>query len=223
MVTRDGQSTSLIALIAAVAAAGVGAGCGDGIPLDPPTGTLVRGDPIAAVLGATTGPAGPVVVPAGPDGPGGPGIGGTFDPDAKLEELPLAEGDAAHRPLAWDELSGFPYRFPETFGDPPPDAIPETLLARNDTDVVIRGFMMPSRFEGEAVVEFVLIPNQNACCFGRILGLNEQVQVRIASDGTTPFAMDVPLTVWGRLSVGERFAHGELLDLYRLEATRVDR
>ena len=57
---------------------------------------------------------------------------------------------------------------------------------------------------GEDVVEFVLVRNQGACCFGVVPRMNEWIHVTMAPETTAPYAVDIPITVFGVAMALER-------------------
>ncbi len=69
-------------------------------------------------------------------------------------------------------------------------------------------------------VEALLMRNQNMCCFGTVPKVNEWIAVAIPGEGTRP-VMDEPVTILGRLHVGNIRENGYLVGIYRLEAEKI--
>lgn len=116
---------------------------------------------------------------------------------------------------AWDEESETPAE------RPPADQIPASVRQLNGRTVVIRGFMVPTIFENDGVLSFILVKDQMLCCFGVMPKMNEWIDVRMAEGHRADFFSDRPVTVMGRLEVGEEYEEHVVLSVYRLEATSV--
>lgn len=63
-------------------------------------------------------------------------------------------------------------------GDPP-DAVPDTALAMNGRDVLLKGYMYPGK-QQRGIVEFLLVRDQGDCCFGGNPKITDRVLVRMA-------------------------------------------
>ena len=81
--------------------------------------------------------------------------------------------------------------------------------------------MIPLKNEGEDVVEFVLVRNQNACCFGIVPAMNEWIHIKMEKEQVAPYAIDIPITVFGKLEVGESYENDLLMSIYRMQGKRV--
>jgi len=131
----------------------------------------------------------------------------------------------SYQSVTWKQLGAFAYRpsvTPRQKASPTATPIPPSILALNGQKLRISGYMMPIEVEGEAVRTFVLVRDQQLCCFGRMPNLNEWVMVAMAS-GTTEMNMDEPIEVEGSFHVGEQIEDGAVLSLYRLTAKTVRR
>jgi len=128
-----------------------------------------------------------------------------------------------HQDLGFDKLAGFLYEFELAAreDEKKKDQIPQSVHDLDGRKIAIKGFMIPLKSDGTAVEEFVLVRNQGACCFGIVPRMNEWVHVRMASGKSAPYAVDIPLTVFGTLEVGETYQNKLLMSVYRLEATHV--
>ena len=113
--------------------------------------------------------------------------------------------------------------FPEIEeGKPPrPDPTPKAHKDLNGKKFAVRGFMIPFKVDGEDVTEFLLVRNQFACCFGVVPKMNEWIHVKMAKGKVAPYAVDIPITVYGKLDCGELIEKGVVMSLYRMEATEV--
>ncbi|MDH3591467.1 MAG: DUF3299 domain-containing protein, partial [Planctomycetota bacterium] len=117
---------------------------------------------------------------------------------------------------------GYKYTFPEIGAEPKPTGqIPESIVALSGKDIEIKGFMIPIRAKDEDVLEFVLVVNQLACCYGVVPKMNEWLHVTMADGKVAPYAVDLPITVRGKLSVGELWENGIVMSLYRIECEKV--
>ena len=63
-------------------------------------------------------------------------------------------------------------------GDPP-TAVPETALAMNGRDVLLKGYMYPGK-QQQGIVQFLLVRDQGDCCFGGNPKITDRVLVRMA-------------------------------------------
>jgi len=80
--------------------------------------------------------------------------------------------------------------------------------------------MLPTKFKDGRVTEFLLMKDQSGCCFGAMPRINEWIIVKMGAGGLAPL-MDTPLTLVGRLKVGEVFEEGYLSGLYELAGERL--
>ena len=144
----------------------------------------------------------------------------TPKPLPKLPDAPKPEGLADHKDITFDFVADYVYEFPEP-GQPARDQIPQKIKDLAGKKVAIKGFMIPIRTEGEQVVEFILVRNQMACCYGAVPRMNEWVHVKMAEKCYAPYAIDIPITVFGTLEVGEVYEDGIVMSLYRMQSTHV--
>lgn len=99
--------------------------------------------------------------------------------------------------------------------------IPDDIRSMGEKSVAVQGFVMPLKQEnGQA--DFFLMKNQSWCCFGKPLAINEVVEVRMPARDFIP-VMDVPLTVYGTLHVGEKLGDGRILSIYRMDGKKMER
>lgn len=124
--------------------------------------------------------------------------------------------------LTFAKLGNYKYVFPEIgAAAKATNQIPESVVALSGKDVEIKGFMIPIRAKDEDVLEFVLVVNQLACCYGVVPKMNEWLHVTMADDKKAPYAVDLPITVRGKLDVGELWENGIVMSLYRIECEEV--
>lgn len=136
--------------------------------------------------------------------------------------------DGTYLRLPMSTLAGFPYD-PEPhppgadqLGIPAPaPAIPAEIQALDGKDAVLVGFMVPLDVDEEGIVQFVLSQNRSFCCYGVTPALNEMVLVRMEGNLRAPYLNDMPIAVFGRLSVRERREGGQVVSLYSMDASKV--
>jgi hypothetical protein len=147
------------------------------------------------------------------------GAAGTF-PD-----IPAPESvDGGYFKLGFDRLSG--YRFVPPEFDPvanpkavPPtgeEQIPPVVKAWDGHKAVVTGFMLPTKLDNGKAVEFLLMANQMACCYGTVPNMNDWVIVR--APGGVPVTQDVPISFRGVFHVKAMFESGYMTGIYSLEA-----
>lgn len=98
--------------------------------------------------------------------------------------------------------------------------IPRDVLALNDREIRLSGYMAPLETEGERVLSFILVRDQMLCCFGKMPALNEWVYVK--TDGV-PAVLDSPVRVTGIFQAREEREKGQVITLYRLQGKKVER
>jgi len=80
--------------------------------------------------------------------------------------------------------------------------------------------MLPLKVENGRVTEFLLLRDQLMCCFGAVLKINEWVSVKTI--GTSVKAIrDQPVTISGKLHVGEMRENGCLVGIYRMDGEKL--
>lgn len=187
--------------------------CGRPVQEEAAAGTrVVRGEPLK--------PPAPVPDPEPPPPPAPP----VLEPlrPIGVEPAPAAKKDDGHLGLTFDKLASYQYVYPDIqAGEPLKDQIPESVKKLSGQDVSIQGFMIPVKLESDRVVEFLLVRNQLACCFGVVPRMNEWLHIKMAPGKSSSYSVDLPITVYGRLDVGELVEEGVVMSLYRMEATEV--
>ncbi|MDH5682163.1 MAG: hypothetical protein OEZ36_11285 [Spirochaetota bacterium] len=113
----------------------------------------------------------------------------------------------SYQNVAFDFLAGYNYE--------KRPVIPQKVRALHSRHVLIEGFMLPVAVKGGKVKGFMLMRDQMMCCFGVAPKMNEWLIVQMKTP--MPFYPDVPVRVFGKLTVGEKREGGMVVNLYRLE------
>jgi hypothetical protein len=89
-----------------------------------------------------------------------------------------------------------------------------------DTRVRIRGYILPS-FQQRGLAQFVLVRDNQECCFGPGAALHDCIVVRMEPGKTADFSIR-PVAVTGRFRVEElRGPDGNHLAIYALDGESV--
>ena len=139
-------------------------------------------------------------------------------------QIPAPEIDAGYLKLGFDRLSNFKFIAPEydPLANPkatPPtgeDQIPGIVKGWNGKKAIVTGFMLPTKLENGKAVEFLLMANQMACCYGTVPNMNDWVIVRIPKG--VPITQDVPISFRGMFRVNPTFESGYMTGIYQLDA-----
>lgn len=89
--------------------------------------------------------------------------------------------------------------------------------------MAVVGFMIPleTNEAGDKATSFILARSQATCCYGIIPKMNEWMFVQMESGKNADAIMDVPVTVFGTLSVGEEKKANTGWSLYRMVSDKV--
>lgn len=90
---------------------------------------------------------------------------------ARLASVYAAELPAGFARLSYAELQPLP-------GDPP-TAVPESALAADGRDVLLKGYMYPGK-QTHGIRQFLLVRDQGDCCFGGNPKITDRVLVTLA-------------------------------------------
>lgn len=139
-------------------------------------------------------------------------------------QIPAPEVDNGYLKLGFDRLSSFKFIAPEydPLANPkatPPtgeDQIPGIVKGWNGKKAIVTGFMLPTKLENGKAVEFLLMANQMACCYGTVPNMNDWVIVRIPKG--VPITQDVPISFRGMFRVNPTFESGYMTGIYQLDA-----
>jgi hypothetical protein len=126
--------------------------------------------------------------------------------------------------VGFDKLSAFHYIMPDEVSptnQPPADQFPPAIKALNEKPIALRGFMLPLKVDQGLVTEMLIMRDQSMCCFGTSPKINEWVSVRMTEKGVKP-VMDQPVTLFGKLKVGEMRENGYLVGIYELMGDKME-
>ena len=99
--------------------------------------------------------------------------------------------------------------------------MPQEILKLDKKSISITGYMMPIKSDGQVVQEFLLVANTMACCYGVMPSYNEFIYVKMTGPGA--IAVDnVPITLYGKLSIEETWENGFFSHLYFIRGQKVE-
>ena len=140
--------------------------------------------------------------------------------------LPPIDENSIFEPLAFRDISGFTYdvnweRDGKDFDFASySQRVPKNLREKSGKTVAVEGFMLPTVVdENNMVKEFLLLPDQMSCCFGKSPEANGWVVVS-SSDGIEVL-MDQIIRVNGNLTVEERWDEEFFVGLYHLDCENI--
>lgn len=166
-----------------------------------------------------------------------------MNPNATLYERPPTPAAAANsQPPVFPELKQGPdsywivdfrhlasFAFAQPTPDAPPkpgsiEGIPPTVRALEGKRVCISGYMLPLSMDDHSslVKEFLIIRSPMVCCYGVAPKPTEWVVVKMKDKGIAD-TMDVPMTFYGTLHVGQIYEDGAFAGLYRLDGEKVSK
>jgi len=101
--------------------------------------------------------------------------------------------------------------------------VPDRVIELNDEPIVIIGFMVPIQLDMATmkVRSFALTQNIAYCCYGIMPNLHELLIAEMAGDREARFYDNVPVAVFGTLSVGEAVDRAQMVSFYRLKVVEV--
>jgi hypothetical protein len=139
-------------------------------------------------------------------------------------QIPAPEIANGYLKLGFDRLSSYKFIAPEY--DPlaspkaaPPtgeEQIPPAVKGWSGRKAIVTGFMLPTKLDNGKAVEFLLMANQMACCYGTVPNMNDWVIVRIPKG--VPITQDVPISFRGTFKVSATFESGYMTGIYQLDA-----
>ena len=149
--------------------------------------------------------------PVGPAGPPVAVASGTVAPAA----VPAPAGKP--REITFDDI-----KLDMQKGDPfTRDLLPKRVTALERQPVRIRGYILPS-FQQAGLTQFVLVRDNQECCFGPGAALHDCVVVRMRPGKTANFSIR-PVAVAGTFRVDElRGPDGRHLAIYALDGETVE-
>jgi len=131
--------------------------------------------------------------------------------------------------LGFDTLASFSYcvrvDYPSALGGRPvlvtDDHIPQRIRDLDGVRVALTGYFMPLRMRARGVLEFLLVRDQLACCFGLSPLMNHWVHVVMPRSEQGLDTLQ-PVIVRGTLQVGELRENGSIVSIYRLEGEQLE-
>ncbi len=131
--------------------------------------------------------------------------------------------------ISFEQLSGFEYIIPETDEEMKRqikagtlrEQIPPEISALNNKKVSVQGFILPAELNGNKLKSFVVMPNQMGCCFGVPPTFNGWIYVIMTGEGSSQWAQDKLVTVYGTFHVGETIDADGGISLYRMDGDRI--
>jgi hypothetical protein len=138
------------------------------------------------------------------------------------EQLPPLKAGSVFKPLAFRDLTNFEYLVEWEADGKDFDfsayakRVPSRLREKSGAKVAVEGFMIPTVVdENNKVKEFLLLPDQMSCCFGKSPEANGWMVVS-SSDGVDVL-MDRIIRVTGTLTVEERWDEEFFVGLYHMD------
>ncbi|MCY3003439.1 MAG: DUF3299 domain-containing protein [Planctomycetota bacterium] len=103
----------------------------------------------------------------------------------------------------------------------PASAFPARVRELDGATAAIRGWMIPGRIEKRDVRDFMLVRDNQACCFGAMPTFDEWIHVEMEPDAHAEYLRYVEMEVTGTLQVGGLpVAEGVQPPALRMRATR---
>lgn len=132
-------------------------------------------------------------------------------------------------PIGFDQLAGFDFATPTLDRERPIEPQVAALLERipwsvrkfDGAKVVMSGYMLPVVVEDGLVREFILMKDQQGCCYGMMPAMNEWVVVKIPSGVNA--AMDETIFIYGTIKVGPQVNDGYLAGIYQIDGVFLKR
>jgi hypothetical protein len=171
----------------------------------------------------------PTTTSAAPAAPARSFVRMTGPPGGRRANFSPIETVDGYLPVGFDQLAGFQVLVLYQVTDPVRltsvqklnRPIPDFIKSLDNRKIAIQGFMLPLKLDKARATEFLIMKNRSMCCYGIPLRINEWVHVRMKGDGVKSI-MDVPLTVYGTLHVGEIDKNGRISSIYQLDGEKMD-
>jgi hypothetical protein len=127
--------------------------------------------------------------------------------------------------IGFDKLASYTFNVPD--GVVPTnqigkseEQIPKEVKAFDQSNVALKGFMLPLKVDNGLVTEMLIMKDQSMCCYGSIPRINDWVSVKMKTGVKS--IMDQPVTLYGKLRVGEMLENGYLVGIYELQGEKMD-
>ncbi len=98
--------------------------------------------------------------------------------------------------------------------------IPPQVMGLDGKNVIVSGYMLPTKVEKGLVKEFLLVSSPMLCCYGQTPQVNEFVVVKMSGAGVKA-VMDTPVQFYGKLVVKEMYEEGFLTNIYSLDGEKM--
>ena len=146
-------------------------------------------------------------------------------PEPQNSQLPPLPKDSPYKEVSFRALSSFPYdvEWATDGKEPDPSAflkrVPPEVRKLSGAKVAVEGFMIPTMVNEEnKVTEFLLLPDQMSCCYGKNPAANGWVVVNAKG---IDIMMDKIIRVTGSMFVEERWDEEFFEGLYHLTCEKV--
>jgi hypothetical protein len=131
-------------------------------------------------------------------------------------------------PVSFERLASFAFEIPDEpqatnkviNASKSESQIPASVKALDQKRVALKGFMLPLKVESGLVTEMLIMRDQSMCCYGTVPKINEWVSIKMAEKGVKAI-MDQPVTIFGKLRVGEIRENGYLVGIYQMDGEKM--
>jgi len=157
--------------------------------------------------------------------------GGTLNAPASTHATAKIQKIGDYQVVGFDKLSAYSFEVSDDLLAPATNnaamaqrvdsQIPPAVKTFNDKLVALKGFMLPLKVEGGLVTELLIMRDQSMCCYGVQPKINEWVSVKMLRAGVKPI-MDQPVTLLGKLHVGEMRENGYLVGIYSMDGDKME-
>lgn len=111
--------------------------------------------------------------------------------------------------------------YPESYSEEE-KAFPTYIAELDGQEVIIEGFMIPLEWEGERVLNFMLVGDMLACCFGGAPEPDAWIDVKMNGEGAEYF-VQLPILVRGIIHIeGLDDGTGYAAGCYTMQATSIE-